>query len=633
MADAGEDAELQRAKAQNERLRREWTRLRQEWQGLVQDNSQLCAAAGAAVRSLEQASQMSFAPDRSKAECPLTGGATAPPPPASDQGGALQPLSDLPPFGDAEIFFGSKPVYLAPVPGRVIPYIHGQWGAAISEAAVRIARSRAGSCPDLGPELADVRIPAIPAVDIVCGVPDADTSAVVEQWPEVLRRPLLKVAPGTDGVLPLAAVASGVRSCIVHVDGMWYRLKGSGNNDEGFIIRQHPKGADGPWREIRGSAFMHTAARELFMTSHLDSHLAAQGIPGANRALGIYEYGPPNAPLGMVLPPVCIVEQTFGERRFGSHICSGLELLLPLLVDESRLDVSALMERFPQGRPGRDQLDTLVDTAALMTDRMMAFEMDLGTHGLTWGDIPRDETCLADIAKHPLPLRAPTAVPSQWTEQGERPMSTRWLPAWRAACHRVAAGAGNGHALAYLYSRCGVECGELLRLMHQARVSWGTYQDGLTRSDLAQWHCNAHANNMVLLCEGSLQGRFLSYLDLDMAFDDSTFLDPTDPEAPPGAPPEKHDKLLRREEVNFLETLCGADSSTGVPQVAKRVVEAQGHAMRALRSALYDTLALGFMRGYTQDPRFPAAPYDEELHGTAYAIARLAVIVMADFVA
>lgn len=40
------------------------------------------------------------------------------------------------------------------------------------------------------------------------------------------------------------AVASGVRSALVKLEGNWYRLKGCGNNDDGFVVR-HNKGGPG----------------------------------------------------------------------------------------------------------------------------------------------------------------------------------------------------------------------------------------------------------------------------------------------------------------------------------------------------------------------------------------------------
>ena len=81
----------------------------------------------------------------------------------------------------------------------------------------------------------------------------------------------------------------------------------------------------------------------------------------------------------------------------------------------------------------------------------------------------------------------------------------------------------------------------LLRLQ-VSRVSWGTYADAMCFE--GQLHCNAHANNMVVLaprgqkpttgtasshstgaCQHPVDDFFLSFLDLDMAFGNDDYLD------------------------------------------------------------------------------------------------------------
>ena len=99
-----------------------------------------------------------------------------------------------------------------------------------------------------------------------------------------------------------------------------------------------------------GCAFYHTAIRENYMTSQIASELEPQGIIGANGAMGIYVYGAPNLPFGSEFPPACIVETTLGDRRLGTHVMSGIELLLPLLLDMESLDEAILQRAFPSRR-------------------------------------------------------------------------------------------------------------------------------------------------------------------------------------------------------------------------------------------------------------------------------------------
>ena len=138
----------------------------------------------------------------------------------------------------------------------------------------------------------------------------------------------------------------------------------------------------------------------------------------------------------------------------------------------------------------------------------------------------------------PLPERPPAAgsYPPQWTSQGPRPMDDGWKPLWdqtvisladaleAIAARRVpdpaartgcdgdnnndngggGGGGGGGSVLGYLFGRLGRDCGRFLRELHAMRISWGTYQDQMCRRDFDEWHCNAHANNMVLLPEAEV---------------------------------------------------------------------------------------------------------------------------------
>ena len=296
-------------------------------------------------------------------------------------------------FGDDEVWYGSVPVHLEAVPGDTINYIHSEWAPATDDASLAITKKRASRLKAPGSDVADVVVPAIPALEIVCSNPSRDVSA----WPEKLRAPLLK----RKEALPdePKAVASGCRSCLVKLSGSWYRLKGSGNDDEGFVVRRNAGG----WRDIRGSAFLHTAVRENFMTATTAQALGPRGIPGANISCGIYTYGEPNRPLGdgPDFEPACIVERTLGDRRFGTHVLAGLELIMPLFIDlgggpgdegsatatghqepssvsatsagsagSETLLTSAILAHFPTGRPGRESVAGLNEaTAAAPDDR------------------------------------------------------------------------------------------------------------------------------------------------------------------------------------------------------------------------------------------------------------------------
>lgn len=218
--------------------------------------------------------------------------------------------------------------------------------------------------------------------------------------------------------------------------------------------------------------------------------------------------------------------------------------------------------------------------------------------------------------------------------------------------------------------------------LHDKRVSWGTYQDALCRSDLDEWHCNAHSNNLVLLppttsttttstttttpllrqpppplraeppmvtahssarpqdqharCEAHKQHQpMLSFLDLDMAYTADTFLtvNSDDDSVKVGVSDEVFKSVLWKEYVNLMEVLAGSDASSGVPQVARSALLQHCAVVQAVRSALADTLVLAFMDSYQgRRHEHSGEAHDADLHAAAYCVMKLGVVVMAPFV-
>jgi hypothetical protein len=96
------------------------------------------------------------------------------------------------------------------------------------------------------------------------------------------RKPLMKAR---EGVGKIAGISSGVRSAVIKVGSKWYRLKGCGNNDKGFIFATISETS--PLVNIRGCSFEHTTHRELFMTDAINKVLAKEGLIGANISTGM----------------------------------------------------------------------------------------------------------------------------------------------------------------------------------------------------------------------------------------------------------------------------------------------------------------------------------------------------------
>jgi hypothetical protein len=109
-----------------------------------------------------------------------------------------------------------------------------------------------------------------------------------------------------------------------------------------------------------------------------------------------------------------------------------------------------------------------------------------------------------------------------------------------------------------------------------------------------------------------------------------TYLDPV--KGTVGQSDAEFKRLLLFENINFQEVLAGNDSSSGVPMVSREAIRASSSpVLDNLKSALYDTLMLSYLRGYTGEGA--SFTFDAELHRAAHCVIRLAIIIMADYCA
>jgi hypothetical protein len=258
------------------------------------------------------------------------------------------------------------------------------------------------------------------------------------------------------------------------------------------------------------------------------------------------------------------VTESRGNKRVGDHLLTGLERLLPSLIDMRRIDIQALRKHFPAAR--------LASDSASAPPRPRA----------TWLQLLESTEDFVDFVNFVLPERTPAAPPAG--------MAAGWQAVWTANVARLAeffptarrasepATRRNiGSLLAYVYWRIGFESGALQRMLSDADVSWGTYPDEMGT------HCNAHANNLVLLPEVDARAdpksgrptQWLSLLDLDMAFTRASYMVPGDDPVPApaeskrGAKGDVFDAALRLEVAGLRGTLAGdTDLSTGVTATA-----------------------------------------------------------------
>ena len=196
--------------------------------------------------------------------------------------------------------------------------------------------------------------------------------------------------------------------------------------------------------------------------------------------------------------------------------------------------------------------------------------------------------------------------------------------------------------LAYLHGRLGYDAGCIVRALHAAGLSWGTYQDAMCKPGWGDWHCNAHSNNLVVVAEGHVPAgapgaqRLLSMLDIDMAFDAPSYVFLDGPQkGAQGMPHTTFSRLLEFERWRMLSVLSGADASSGVPRdlgPLASMVTAMVPQLLVVKNCLKDTLVSGFFAGLEGNeaavPRF-----DARLHAAAHSYIRLGICVMGNYAA
>jgi hypothetical protein len=203
------------------------------------------------------------------------------------------------PLTNDDIYFASLPVFFKHVPGETTAFVADEWREDPTSLPLALDRFGLLAGADGGLPLCQ---PAIPALDLV-RTPTPASLAATEALPVELRRPLIKVREAEAGEGAIRGVASGTRSALVKLGSSWYRLKGCGNNDEGFTVKTERQAEDKPehapddykpayieFRQVRGSAFPHTAARELVVAGRVATALAPHDAAGANEPIALMLY-------------------------------------------------------------------------------------------------------------------------------------------------------------------------------------------------------------------------------------------------------------------------------------------------------------------------------------------------------
>ena len=244
--------------------------------------------------------------------------------------------------------------------------------------------------------------------------------------------------------------------------------------------------------EIRGVCFVNTSVTELRTLKKLQPLFTQLGARLGNVPVGFWMYKDvENDPAPLIQKTVTIME-TFGDKRFETHLLAGFEKIIPQLYAENvcKVAVEAVGKLFKDN--GMEPPSN--------TNRTYARESKVPKNKLVT-EIVKVQHSLSDanvIGMSDQDVRNAGFLPSSDI--------IKVLPDELVA-------------IAKLYANLGWEAGRILAGIHRSGFVWGTYVDHC----LQELHCNAHTDNLIILPPDSAKNPDGTYnvfagVDFDMSF-------------------------------------------------------------------------------------------------------------------
>ena len=560
---------------------------------------------------------------------------------------------------EEDLYFGDKYGFLYPCTGVFRSYkkeyIHQD---DINKESIAETLKYSDDCSYIKPEYKDHYIPVVPETNIHFkneNLKDDEN----EKNDTILSQPLIKAKEIKD-YPGYKCIISGHRSALIKdpKTGIFYRLKGCGNDELGFNIQK----TEGVIVEIvtRGSQYDSTCFRELFYSEKVDENLKKINIRCANLPVGFWKYGKdlhilpkenikkediPN--LENQMPEVdkyCGIFHTLGDKRLRTHLLCGLEKILEkiatLCVSKQLINEELLNEIkkiFPATRLP-DKIETF---------KTIKFFGPLNTTIDEWVKKPvyeqkhYDAIISVDQLKKEINENKNLKIFIDQTENYDEiynllseNLSEKHKLMTKKIIENMKKGQANGKkffsTLLNIYIRIGYEVGKIKRLMQDANINWGSYIDRGS-----SYHCNAHSNNLVVLPQGN--DSLLSPLDLDLAFSKEKMII-INKDCPTYGQQDLSywDNYINAEFVDLSLNLCGAEDYNFQfeKNKNKNPDSLESKTKNAIRFLLCDCMLENYMKGYDKlDSKDVISIKELKEDNFFHDIVKLALVVTAEDIA
>ena len=560
---------------------------------------------------------------------------------------------------EEDLYFGDKYGFLYPCTGVFRSYkkeyIHQD---DINKESIAETLKYSDDCSYIKPEYKDHYIPVVPETNIHFkneNLKDDEN----EKNDSILGQPLIKAKEIKD-YPGFKCIISGHRSALIKdpKTGIFYRLKGCGNDELGFNIQK----TEGVIVEIvtRGSQYDSTCFRELYYSEKVDEYLKKINIRCANLPVGFWKYGKdlhilpkenikkediPN--LENQMPEVdkyCGIFHTLGDKRLRTHLLCGFEKILEtiatLCVSKKLINEELLNEIkkiFPATRLP-DKIETF---------KTIKFFGPLNTTIDEWVKKPvyeqkhYDAIISVDQLKKEINENKNLKIFIDQTENYDEiinllseNLSEKHKLMTKKIIENMKKEQANGKkffsTLLNIYIRIGYEVGKIKRLMQDANINWGSYIDRGS-----SYHCNAHSNNLVVLPQGN--DSLLSPLDLDLAFSKEKMII-INKDCPTYGQQDLSywDNYINAEFVDLSLNLCGAEDYNFQfeKNKNKNPDSLESKTKNAIRFLLCDCMLENYMKGYDKlDSKDVISIKELKEDNFFHDIVKLALVVTAEDIA
>ena len=527
------------------------------------------------------------------------------------------------------IYFGDKYCFLYPCTGLFRSYKNEYIQQdEINEESTQETLKYAEDLSYIKQEYKDYYIPAIPETQIHF-INNNLKEDEKEKTDFFLNQALIKTKEIKNYSPCFKCITSGHRSAVIKdpKTGIFYRLKGCGNEEIGFNLEKRETYFN--QYNTRGSQYNCTCFRELYFSEKIQKVLEKINIPCANAPVGFWKYDKnlcilPNENIKSEEIPIlenqipeidkyCSIFKTIGERRLRTHLLLGIEKILGKianlgiskgLINKDILD--EIKKIFPEKRFPNKFRTNYATSSPFYSESNITFDEWCSKPIYTQNHYDSIISCkkLKKEIKENKNLKIFLDLSEKYEEL--YPLITEGLSdkhknIIRKILDKIIIAQKNGKkffgALIDIYARIGYEASRIKKCLQEAHINWGTYID--REVDI---HCNAHANNFVILPQGN--NSLLAPLDFDLAYSkDKMIILAKNAESFGKHDDSLWDNYMNIEFTHLSDNLCGAEdynSKSEQERFSQNTFDAE--IRNTIKYTLYDCLLENYMKGFDNIP-------------------------------